>query len=135
MGSKAARRVWVIEEGYDPETGEPSGTYDRQAAAELLADLEGTLARVGGMVNMTVRRVQIGEAMGEPVAEARELVVTWDSFTPLERLEGEGEEDGPEQDAPAPDEEHPLVAGDDDDTRTAAEIAAEFGEEPVTEVA
>lgn len=130
MGSKAARRVWVIEEGYDPETGEPSGTYDRQAAAELLADLEGTLARVGGMVNMTVRRVQIGEAMGEPVAEARELVVTWDSFTPLERVE-----DGPEQDAPAPDEEHPLVAGDDDDTRTAAEIAAEFGEEPATEVA
>ena len=137
MGSKA-RRVWVIEEGFDPATGEASGTYDRQAAAELLVDLEGVLARVGGMVNLTVQRVQIGEAMGEPVAESRALIATWDSFTPLQR------EDAPAQEADA---DHELVAEDaadaeweplptdGDDTRTAAEIAADFGDEPVAEPA
>ena len=129
MGS-TARRVYVIEEGYDPETGEPTGCYDRQQAAELLADLEGVLARVGGMVSIAARRVQVGEVMGEPVGESRELVVTWDSFAPLERLD-----DGPEDDAPAADADHPLVAGDEDDTRTAEEIAAEFGAEPVAETA
>lgn len=133
MGS-TARRVYVIEEGINPETGEPTGTYDRQEAAELLADLEGILARVGGMVNIAARRVQIGEAMGEPVGESRELVVTWDSYAPLER-EYEPVPDGEDDGAPEADADHPLVAGDDDDTRTAAEIAAEFGDEPVAEIA
>ena len=133
MSSKA-RRVWIIEEGFNPETGESTGCYDRQQAAELLVDLEGTLARVGGMVNLTVQRVQVGEAMGEPLAESVALIATWDSFTPLER-----------PDAPAPaDADHELVAedaadaewtpaGEGDDLRPASEIAAEFGDEPVAE--
>lgn len=131
-----ARRIYVIRELVDPGTGESLG-YDREEAAEVLADLEATLFRVGGMVNIAARRVQVGEALGEPLAISAELVVTWDSFSPLER-----QDDGPAQDAPAPDADHPLVAEDPpegewvdegDDPRPAAEIAAEFGEEPVSE--
>lgn len=134
-----ARRIYVIRELVDPGSGESLG-YDREEAAEVLADLEATLFRVGGMVNIATRRVQVGEAMGEPLAISAELVVTWDSFSPLERAD-----DGPAEDAPAADADHPLVAEDvelepewpvvdeADDTRPASEIAAEFGEEPVSE--
>lgn len=127
--ANAARRVHVVRTVFDEETGEVLG-YDRIEARALLDDLEAALFRFGGMVNIAARRVQVDEALGEPVALSTELVLTWDSYAPLERID-----DGPEEDAPPADADHPLVAGDEDDTRTAEEIAAEYGAEPVAETA
>ena len=74
-----------------------------------------------------------------PLAESIELVAVWDSFTPLERPDAPAQEADADHELVAK-EPHPFSpewtpADDSDDTRTAEEIAAEFGEQPVAETA
>lgn len=98
--AQAARRSWVIE--LDQESGEG---YDRNAARQLLLDLESTLYRVGGMVMLTVRRVQTGELAGQPLADSVELVAEWQAYSPLERADDLVEEPVDDVPEPEPDEE------------------------------
>lgn len=80
----AAKRTWVIEPGYDPETGDVTDGYDRAEALQMLRDLEATLYRVGGMVSIAADRVRTGEAPdGAPLATSERLIVSWQAFSPL----------------------------------------------------
>jgi hypothetical protein len=79
-----AKRTWVVEPGYDPETGDVTDGYDRAEALQTLRDLEATLYRVGGMVSMAADRVRSGEAPdGSPLATSERLIITWQAFSPL----------------------------------------------------
>lgn len=79
--SQGAKRTWYVPT--DPETG----AVDRERALELLANLEGTLFEVGGMVNIATERVQIGELAGKPVAVTSALIVEWQAFSPMVRAD------------------------------------------------
>jgi hypothetical protein len=80
----AAKRTWIIEPGYDPDTGAATEGYDRSEAVQILRDLEATLFRVGGMVSIAADRVRAGQAPdGSPLAISERLIVSWQAFSPL----------------------------------------------------
>lgn len=106
------KRTWIIEEDVDPETGDTTGGYDREQLHALFADLEGQLFRSGGMLSMATRRVKTGELPGVGVlAESREVVVSYQAFSPM------SDEDRP-----------PAERDAEGDGAKAAEPAAEAGE-------
>jgi hypothetical protein len=97
----AAKRTWIIEPGYDPDTGAATEGYDRSEAVQILRDLEATLFRVGGMVSIAADRVRAGQAPdGSPLAISERLIVSWQAFSPLR---------DPEVYVPEPVEEEPAV--------------------------
>jgi hypothetical protein len=117
----STKRRWVIEQETDPETGEPTGQYDREQLLGCMEEVEHVLYMVGGMAAFTAERVQVGELGGEPIAVSRRVIVDWSAFAPMRR---EMEDDEPT----SPELEEAAAA-------LAAEIAAtEPDEEPDEEV-
>jgi hypothetical protein len=81
MGAnQPSSRQWVIENSYDPETGELLSSVDQQAAFRLqrlaivLADIGGTLAVVADR-----EEVQPG------IYVTTRIVIRWESFAPARR--------------------------------------------------
>lgn len=69
-----------------PEEG---GSYDREHAGALLAELESVLAVVGGTVTIVAQRRQYGELGDNPLAFTERLVVEWRAHSPLPMLPAE----------------------------------------------
>lgn len=81
----STKRRWVIEEAMDPETGEPTGRYDREQLLGCMEEVEHVLYMVGGMAAFTAERVQVDELGGEPIAVSRRVIVDWSAFAPMRR--------------------------------------------------
>jgi hypothetical protein len=96
MAEKTSKRTWVVDE---PLVEGPGGEllvgerFNMERAHELMGNLLGTLAEIGGMVFITVDRVMVGEGPGgEALAESRKLIVEWQAFAPLRKDEDAGSE-------------------------------------------
>ena len=74
------KRDWQILEEETPEGFIP---YDRDEVRQLLMDLEGVIASVGGMFTIASKRDWVGP--GEKDFETTGVVVKWDSFSPGEK--------------------------------------------------
>lgn len=108
MAGNASKRTWVVEQGIEraPDGSLVLGTtFDMERAEELLARLLQTLAEVGGMVSIATDRVRAGEFNGEPLAESRRLIVSWQAFSPL-RDDDDGDYEPALADTEPPEGEH-----------------------------
>lgn len=116
----STKRRWVIEEAMDPETGEPTGRYDREQLLGCMEEVEHVLYMVGGMAAFTAERVQVDELGGEPIAVSRRVIVDWSAFAPMRREDREVPIDDLSDPAPELEEAaaalaDDLLAGDEED--------------------
>jgi len=105
--STPAERIWTVDTYYvrevaDPITGQPVTQWvpDPNALPIALAELNGLMTRVGGVVQMATRRHEISKGRVETVA----VVFRWRSFVPVDRSQEAPahEQDGTEAQAAAP---------------------------------
>jgi hypothetical protein len=105
-----AERVWtVVTARQNPITGAVEA--DPAALGVALAELQGILLRLGGVVQFATRRQQLDDGRVETLA----VVVRWRSFSPVDRAQQAPpvEQDGTEAQAAADSRETPPDIGDE----------------------
>ena len=97
--SPPAERIWTVNTYYVDKQGQY--VHDPDALPNALLELNGLMARVGGVMQMATRRTEIAPGRVETLA----VVFRWRSFVPMDRSQDapELERDGtPEQEAAEP---------------------------------
>ena len=81
--SQPGERIWTVDLwGQHPETLEWM-PYPPEVIVNSLLELEGTLRRIGGVVQIASRRFEISPGRVETIA----LVYRWRSFVPLDKAQ------------------------------------------------
>jgi hypothetical protein len=118
--SVPSERIWIVETYFvDPSDGQYK--HDPHALPNALLELVGTLTRIGGVVQVATRRVEIAQGRTETVA----VVFRWRSFVPVDKAQvaPDRERDGTAEQAAAPPLDQPSELPGDDEPVTPEAVA------------